>query len=147
LLRDNSDLYFTHLLRTGLDLSIVSRKLVGSSVLILLSVGLAAAFLMLWPRSVSLILAGTSLLCDFGALLFLCRAARWEYALQVQRVILLASGCFGLAFAGLAWKYHHSARAFSSASLIALAMLCFGALAAFLILRSSEERKRVSSPD
>ena len=121
-------------------MSIVSKKLIGPSVLILLSIGLAAAFLMLWPRPLSIILAGTSLLCVFGALLALCRAAGREYALQARKAIFLTSGCFGFAFAGLAWKYRDSAPAFSSASLIAMAMLCFGALATFLIIRSNEER-------
>jgi hypothetical protein len=122
-------------------MSIVSRKLVGSSVLILLSVGLAAAFLVLWPEPVSIILAGISLLCVFGSLLVLCKAARWEYALQAQRAIFLTAGCFGLAFAGLAWKYRDSAPAFSSASLNATAMVGFGAFATFLIIRSNRERK------
>ena len=122
-------------------MSIVSRKLGGSSALILLSGGLAALFLVLWPRPVSVILAGTSLLCVFGALLVLCGAARPEYALRAQRAIFLTSGCFGLGFAGLAWKYRASAPAFSSASLIALAMLCFGALATFFLIRSIEGRK------
>jgi hypothetical protein len=124
-----------------LDMSIFSGKLVGSSALILLSGGLAAPFLALWPRPVSLILAGTFLLCVFGALLVLCGAATPEYALQAQRAIFLTSGCFGLAFAGLAWKYRVSAPAFSSASLTALAMLCFGALATFFFTRSIEGRK------
>jgi len=122
-------------------MSTVSGKLVGSSALILLSGGLAAPFLAVWPRPVSLILAGTSLLCVFGALLVLCGTTRPEYALQAQRAIFLTSGCFGLAFAGLAWKYRASAPAFSSASLIALAMLCFGALATFFSIRSIERRK------
>lgn len=122
-------------------MSIVFRKLVGSSALLILSVGLAAAFLVLWPRPVSVILAGTSLLCVFGALLALCGAAKPEYAPQAKKAIFLTSGCFGLAFAGLAWKYRASTPAFSSASLIALAMLCFGALATFFFIRSNEERK------
>ena len=122
-------------------MSTVFRKLVGSSVLILLSVGLAVSFLVLWPGPMSVILAGTSVLCVFGALLALCQAAKWEYALQAQRAIFLAAGCFGLAFAGLAWKYRDSAPAFSSASLIAIAMLCFGAFATFLIVRSNRARK------
>jgi|SRR5712664_4807091 len=122
-------------------MSIVSSKLVCSSVLILLSVGLAASFLVLWPGPVSVILAGTSLLCVFGALLVLCRATKWEYALQAQRAIFLTAGCFGLAFAGLAWKYRDSAPAFSSASLIAMAMMCFGAFATFLIMRLNRERQ------
>ncbi len=81
-------------------MSIVSRKLVGFSVLIILSVGLAAAFLVLWPRPMSMMLAGVSQLCCFGALLVLCTAAGREYALQAQRAIFLTSGCFGLAFMG-----------------------------------------------
>lgn len=122
-------------------MSIVSRKFVGSSVLVLLSVGFALAFLVLWPRPVSVMLAGISLLCGFGALLVFCSAAGWEYALQARRAIFLASGCFGLAFVGLAWKYRERTPAFSSASLLVTAMLCFGALATFLITRSIEERK------
>ncbi len=122
-------------------MTMVSWKLVGSSVLILLSGGLATGFLVLWPRPVSVILAGTSLLCVFGALLALCGAAKPEYALQARKAIFLTSGCFGLAFAGLAWKYRASAPAFSSASLIAVAILCFGALATFFFIRSIEERK------
>lgn len=121
-------------------MSNIARKLVPSSVLIFLSVGLAAAFSVLWPRPVSVILAGTSLLCAFGALLALCALAKPEYAPQAQKAIFLTSGCFGLGFAGLAWKYRASAPAFSSASLIALAMLCFGALATFFFIRSNAER-------
>ena len=122
-------------------MSNVSRKLVPSCALILLSVGLAAAFSVLWPKPVSVILAGTSLLCVFGALLALSVVAKPEYAPQAQKAIFLTSGCFGLAFAGLAWKYRASAPAFSSASLIALAMLCFGALATFFFIRSNAVRK------
>ena len=122
-------------------MSIGSRKLLGSSILILLSVGLTAAFLVFWPRPASVILAGTSLLSVFGAVLVLCREAKRDYALQAQKAIFLTSGCFGLAFAGLAWKYRDSAPVFSSASLIVVAMLCVGALATFLIIRSNEERK------
>jgi len=119
----------------------VSRKLVPCSVLILLSVGLAAAFSVLWPRALSVVLAGTSLLCAFAALLALCVVAKPEYAPQAQKAIFLTSGCFGLAFAGLALKYRASAPAFSSAALIALAMLCFGALATFFFIRSNAVRK------
>ena len=96
---------------------------------------------MLWPRPVSVILAGASLLCVFGALLALCGAARPEYALQAQRAIFLTLGCFGLGFASLAWKCRARAPAFSSAALIALAIQCFGALATFFYIRSNEECK------
>jgi hypothetical protein len=109
-------------------------------VLVLISVGLAAAFVVLWPRPASVVLAGISLLCGFGALLVFSGAAGRQYARQARRVIFLASGCFGLAFVGLAWKYRERAPAFSFASLITNAMLCFGALATFLITRSIEER-------
>jgi hypothetical protein len=137
LLNAERDSYFTHRPRTRLDVSNVSRKLVPSSALILVSVGLAAAFSLLWPRPVSVILAGTSLLCAFAALLALSVVAKPEYVPQAQKAIFFTSGCFGLAFAGLAWKYRASAPAFSSASLIALAMLCFGALATFFFIRSN----------
>ena len=122
-------------------MSIVSRKLFGSSVLILLSVGLAAAFLVLWPKPVSVVLAGISLLCGFAALLVFCRAAGRGYALLVRRAIFLASGSFGLALVGLAWKYRQSAPTFSSASLFTAAMLSLGAVATFLITRSFDPRK------
>jgi hypothetical protein len=91
-----------------------------------------------------MIFAGTALLCAFAALLALSVVAKPEHAPQVQKAIFLTSGCFGLAFAGLAWKYRASAPAFSSASLTALAMLCFGALATFFFIRSNAEGK--SSP-
>jgi hypothetical protein len=133
-----SDSYFNHRPPTRLDMLSSSGKLVGSSVLIFLAVGLAAAFVGSWPRPVSLILAGTSLLCVFAALLALCGAAKPEYAPQAQKVIFLTSGCFGLAFAGLAWKYRASARAFSAASLVALAILCFGAIATFFFIRQTK---------
>jgi hypothetical protein len=120
---------------------IVSRKFVGSSVLVLVSLGLALASLVLWPSPVSLMLSGLFLLCGFGALLVFCRAAGREYARQAQRAIFLVSGCFGLAFIGLAWKYRESAPALSSASLIATAMLSLRALATVLIVRSIGERK------
>jgi hypothetical protein len=77
-------------------MSSVSRKLVPSSALILLSVGLAAAFSVLWPRPVSVILAGTSLICAFGALLALCVVAKAEYAPQAQKAILLRQEALGL---------------------------------------------------
>lgn len=124
-------------------MSIVSRRFVGSSVLVLLSVGSAAAFLVFWPKPASVMLAGMSLLCGFGALLVFCGAAGREYAVQAQRAIFLAAGFFGLAFMGLAWKYRESAPALSEASVVATAMLCFGALATSLIMRSIRERKPV----
>lgn len=122
-------------------MSVVSGKLVASSALLLLSAGLTGAFLASWPKPMSLILARTSLLCVFGALLALCGAARPEYALQAERAIFLTSGCFGLGFAGLAWKYRARSPAFSWAALIALAIVCFGAVATFFYIRSNEEYK------
>ena len=124
-------------------MSVGSRKLVGSSVLLLLSGGSVAAFLVLWPRPVSLILAGISLLCVFSAVLVFLGAATREYALQVQRAIFLTFGSFGLAFAGLAWKYHARAPAFSWAALIALAIVCFGALATWFLCGQAKSAKAV----
>ncbi len=115
---------------------IVSRKLAILSALVLISIGLAVAFLALWPRPASLILAGIALLCDFGALLVPGKAAGREYALKARKAIFLAAGCFGVALVGLAWKYRKTAPAFSSASLIAAVLLCFGALGTFFIVRS-----------
>jgi hypothetical protein len=124
-------------------MSSVSGKLVASSVLIFLSVGLAVAFLLSWLKPVSLVFAGTSLLCVFASLLVFVGAAKSEYAPQAQKVILLTSGCFGLAFSGLAWKYRASSPAFSSAALIALAILCFGTMATFFFIRQSKRAKPV----
>jgi len=124
---------------------IVSMKLVGAAGFVLLSVGLAAAFLVQWPKPVSMTFAGASLLSGFGALLALCRIDRREYALRVRKAIFLTSGCFGLGFVGLAWKYSESAPAFSSASLVATALLCLGALTTFLITRSVGEKTNPKS--
>jgi hypothetical protein len=119
--------------------AVVSMKFAGSAVLVVLSVGLAAAFIVLWPKPVSVVLAGMSLLCGFGALLAFCRVAGRKYSLQAQRIIFLASGCFGLAFVGLAWKYREGSPAFSLASIIVASMLCLGALASYLIVRSASQ--------
>jgi hypothetical protein len=124
-------------------MSFVSGKLVASFLLIFLSVGLAAVFLVSWPKPVSLILAATSLLCVFAALLALVKAAKPEYAPQAQKAIFLTSGCFWPAFAGLAWKYRATSPAFSSASLIALAILSIGAIAIFFFIRQAKREKQV----
>lgn len=118
----------------------VSQTLAILSALVLISIGLAVAFLALWPRPASLILAGIALLCDFGALLVPSRAAGREYALKAQKAIFLVAGCCGVVFLGLTWKYRTAAPAFSLASLIAAALLGFGALATFFILRSTQTR-------
>ncbi len=121
---------------------IVSRKLAILSALVVISIGLAVAFIALWPRPASLIFAGIALLCDFGALLVPSKAAGREYALKARKAIFLAAGCFGVAFLGLAWKYRATAPALCMASLIAAALLCFGALGAFFIVRSMEPRNK-----
>jgi hypothetical protein len=111
----------------------------GASALLALSLGFAAAFLIQWPKPVSMVFAGTALLSGFGALLVFCKPAGREYALQARKAVFLASGCFGLAFIGLAWKYRETAPAFSLASLIAVALICLGAVTSFFITRSIPE--------
>ena len=117
-------------------MSIPSRKFVGPSVLVIFSVGLAVACLMLWPKPMSIILAGIAMLCDIGALLIFCNDAERALVNQARRAVFLASGSFGLAFLGLAWKYHKTASAFSSASLLAAGLLGLGAIATAVITRS-----------
>jgi hypothetical protein len=117
--------------------SMNSRTLVIACVFVLLSIVLAAFFVVMWPKPMSIIVAGMSLLCGFGALLVFCRKAGGIYALQARMAIFLTSVCFGLAFVGLAWKYQKTEPALSSASLIAVALLCLGALATFFITRGA----------
>ena len=113
-----------------------SRRFLGASLLILLSVGFAAAFIVRWPKPVSMVFAGISLLGAFGALLAFCKTGAHEYAHQARKAILLTSGCFGLAFIALALKYRAGAPALSLASLVAAVLLALGAFAAVLLTRS-----------
>jgi hypothetical protein len=116
-------------------------RLVGFTLLILPSIGFSAAFVVLWPKPVSPILAGMAMLAMFGAMLFLCTGARPEIALQMQKAIFLGAGIFGAAYVALALKYRNSASAFSLASAITAAMLGVGALGSLIIIRSSQRRK------
>jgi len=114
-----------------------SGKLLGASALLALSLGFAVAFVIQWPKPVSMVFSGASLLFGFGTLLVFAKTGGREYALQARKAIFFASGCFGLAFIGLAWKYRVTAPTFSSASLIAVALLCLGSLTSFFITRST----------
>ncbi len=122
-------------------MAVVSRKLVSACAFLLLSGGMAVAFLMLWPRPVSVILAGTSLLCVFSAVLVFLGGATREYALLVRKAIFLTFVPFGLGFAGLACKYRARAPSLSCASVIALAIVCFGALATWFLCGQTKSAK------
>jgi len=119
---------------------IAPRTLAIFSVLVLLSIGLAVAFIALWPRPASLMFATIALLCDFSALLVVSNSAGRTHTLMARKAIFLVSGCFGLALIGLAWKYRAIAPAFSLASLIAVALLCLGSLGTYFIVRSIQAR-------
>ena len=112
------------------------RKSSSASFLVILSMGFAAAFIMQWPKPTAMVLAGISLLAGFGALLAFCKRGEHKYALQARKAIFITSGCFGLAFIALAWKQRQAAPAFSSASLVAAALLGLGAFAAFILTKS-----------
>lgn len=114
-----------------------SGKLRGASVLLALSLGFAVAFLIQWPKPISMVFAGAALISGFGTLLVFCKSGGREYAIQARNAIFFASGCFGLAFLGLAWKYRETAPAFSLTSLVAVGLICFGAVVSFVILRST----------
>lgn len=66
-------------------------RLVGFTLLILPSIGCSAAFVVLWPKPLSPILAGIAMLCSFGAMLFFCIGAPPEIALQMQKAIFLGA--------------------------------------------------------
>jgi len=112
-----------------------SAKLKGVSVLLVLSLGFTVAFLIQWPKPVSMVLAGAALVSGFGTLLVFCKPGGREYALLARNAIFFTSGCFGLAFVGLAWKYRETAPAFSLTSLIAVGLICLGAVISFFVSR------------
>lgn len=113
-------------------------KLRGASVLLAFSLGFAVTFIIQWPKPVSMVFAGTALISGFGTLLVFRKSGGREYALLARNAIFFASGCFGLAFVGLAWKYRETAPAFSLTSLIAVGLIFFGAVISFVILRSTK---------
>lgn len=118
------------------------KLVVGFSLALVLAGGLAITFLRLWPRPVSLVIAGASMLFLTAAMILLGVGAGGEHVLRMQKTIFLASGFYGLMFILLALKNHQTSPVFSEAALIDLAMVCSGAAAAFFIPRSLEARNR-----
>ena len=119
-------------------MAIPYRRAVGVCVLLVLSGVLAAAFLALWPKPLSAVLAGAAGLCLTATLLVLyvwarqARQARGQLA-QFRNAIILQPGLFALAFLGIAWKYYRVSPAFSSASLVSAGLFGLGAVTAFFI--------------
>ena len=119
------------------------RRAVGLFVLLVLSAVSALAFLILWPKPISPILAGAAGLCLTASMLVLyiwamqTRQAREQLA-QFRKGIILQPVLFALAFLGIAWKYYRISPAFSSASLISAGLFSLGAAATFFFTRPNK---------
>lgn len=118
------------------------RRFLGPSILVALSVGLAVAFILLWPKPISVVLAGVAELCATATmlLLYIGARARGSRIVLVKKAIFLPLGFFGLVFLALAWRYSKSSPAFSSASLISAGLIGLGAVAALFFTRLNEFR-------
>lgn len=102
--------------------------------------GLPAGFLMLRRRPVSLYLEAASWLCLFAILVLMTAFKDRVYALQLQRLMLVAFACIELAMLGLFWKLRASSPAFSSAAFTAAIVLCIGATVALVVMRRTMPR-------
>lgn len=116
-------------------------RLIGFTLLMIPAGGCAAAFVVLWPKPVSPILAGIAMLGTFGAMLLFCSGAPPDIALQMQKAIFLGAVVFGVGYLALAFKYRHAAHAFSRSCSITAVMLGLGALGSYFVVRSSRQRQ------
>ncbi len=111
------------------------RKVLSLLMLGVVSLGFSAGFLIRWQRPVSLYLGAASWLCLFAILVLLTTFKDRAYAFQLQRFMLVAFACIGIAMLGVSWKFRASSPSLSSAALAAAVMLCIGTTVALFVMR------------
>jgi len=80
-------------------------------------------------------LGAVSWLCWLALLVLITTAKDRAFALQIQRLTLVAFGCIEIAMLALHWKFRDTSPGFSSAALAVALVLCIGVTVAFVAMR------------
>jgi hypothetical protein len=104
-----------------------------------LACGFSVASWLNWPKPISVIFGGTSMLFAFAPMIFLGRNLDRAQMRESRIVILVLAAAMFCMFGGLAWKLRNTDPALSSAWLVTLAVPCVVALLASVFLRSSTD--------
>lgn len=118
------------------------RMAVGFFVLLVLSGALAVAFVVLWPKPISAVLAGAAGCALTATMLVLYIGARGAHVqlVQLRKAIFVQPRLLAFLFLGIAWKNYKTSPSFSSASLISAGLFGLGAIVAFVLTRSTALR-------
>jgi hypothetical protein len=114
------------------------RRLLIAFGILALSLGFSVASWLNWPKPISVIFGGTSMLFGFAPMIFLGRALDRAQMRESRIVILVLASAMFCMFGGLAWKLRKTDPALSSAWMTTLAVPCLVALGAFFFLRPNE---------
>lgn len=123
-------------------MAIPFKRAVGPGMLLVLSGLLAAMFVALWPKPISVVLAGVAGLCLTAAMLVVYIEVPEAHGqlVQFRKALFCQPGFFAVVFLGIAWKYYRISPAFSSASLISAGLFTLGAVLAFILTRPTPAR-------